>query len=178
MKVYFDMDGVLVNFSAMCPNDTNLNHPSETLSDEKRAAKKLFWQNIEKQPNFWRDIPMMANIEYLLTTAADIGEIFVLSKVPGAEKFIGGQNYVDFVAGEKRKWIAKHMNKFFDAKHIIICDGPKGKLIRPNKTDVLIDDRQENINEWESVGGRGILFNDAFSAKKQLIYMKNNMREK
>lgn len=39
----------------------------------------------------------MANIEYLLTTAADIGEIFVLSKVPGSEKFIGGQNYVDFV---------------------------------------------------------------------------------
>ncbi len=120
----------------------------------------------------------MANIEYLLTTAADIGEIFVLSKVPSAEKFIGGQNYVDFVAGEKRKWIAKHMNKFFDAKHIIICDGPKGKLISLTKTDVLIDDRQENINEWESVGGRGILFNDAFSAKKQLIYINNTVRGK
>ena len=168
MKIYFDMDGVLAHFDAMRPNDKDLNHPSEDLSPEKRAAKKLFWQEIEKQPNFWRDIPVMVNIEYLLKTAFDMGEIFVLSKTPGPQKFIGGQKYVDFVASEKRKWIAKNLNKFFDEKHVIICDGPKGELIHPTKTDILVDDRQENINEWESHGGRGVLFINAADAVKRM----------
>ena len=174
MKIYFDMDGVLAHFDAMRPNDKDLNHPSEDLSPEQRTAKKLFWQEIEKQPNFWRDIPVMPNTEYLLTTAFDIGEIFVLSKTPGAKKFVGGQKYVDFVANEKHKWITKHLNKFFDAKHVIICDGPKGELMRPVKTDILVDDRQENINEWELHGGVGVLFTNAVDTAKRLVLLKSH----
>jgi len=172
MKIYFDMDGVLVDFNSMRPNDKDLNHPSEELSDEKRAAKKKFWQDIEQEPNFWRDIPEMKNAAHLLTVAAGMGEIFVLSKTPGAEKFIGGQKYVDFVADEKRKWIAAHFNKFFDAEHVIICDGAKGALMQPTNTDILIDDRPENITEWESHGGRGILFTDSIDAAERLVGLK------
>lgn len=174
MKIYFDMDGVLAHFDAMRPNDKDLNHPSEDLSPEQRTAKKLFWQEIEKQPNFWRDIPVMPNTEYLLKTAFDIGEIFVLSKTPGAKKFVGGQKYVDFVANEKHKWITKHLNKFFDAKHVIICDGPKGELIHPNNKDILVDDRQENINEWESHGGVGVLFTNAVDTANRLFLLKSH----
>lgn len=178
MKIYFDMDGVLVDFDAMRPNAKDLNHPSEDLSPEKRAAKKLFWQEIEKQPDFWRNIPIMSNIEYLLTTAFDMGEIFVLSKTPGAKKFVGGQKYVNFVADEKRKWIATHLNKFFDEKHVIICSGPKGELMHPTKTDILIDDRPENINEWESHGGVGVLFTNALDTAKRLVLLKNHTNVK
>lgn len=168
MKIYFDMDGVLVHFDAMRPNDKNLNHPSKELSPEMRAAKKQFWLDIEQQPNFWREIPEMPRIEQLLNVAKDKGEIFVLSKTPSAKHFIGGQKYVDFVADEKRKYVLKHFNNFFDDKHIIICDGDKGKLIKPTKNDILIDDRQENINEWETHGGRGILFTNAILTMKKL----------
>lgn len=169
MKIYFDMDGVLADFDSMYPNNKDLNHPSEDLSQEKRAAKKLFWEKVEKQPGFWRDIPVMANTEYLLKTASGVWEIFVLSKTPGADKFVGGQKYVDFIANEKRKWIATNLSKFFDAKHVIICDGPKGELMRPSKTDILVDDRQENISEWELHGGRGILFTNAVDVAKRLV---------
>lgn len=174
MKIYFDMDGVLVNFSSRCPDNKDLNHPSKDLSLEKRAEKKLFWQKIEKQPNFWRDIPVMDNIEYLLSEAFNIGEIFVLSKTPSAKHFIGGQKYVDFVADEKRKWIANNLSKFFDAKHVIICDGAKGALIHPTDNHILVDDRQENINEWISCGGRAILFKNA----KDAVYILKNMVNK
>jgi len=97
MKIYFDMDGVLVHFDAMRPNNKNLNHPSEELSPEMRAAKKQFWLDIEQQPNFWRDIPEMPRIEQLLKIAKQKGEIFVLSKTPSAKHFIGGQKYLDFL---------------------------------------------------------------------------------
>lgn len=168
MKIYFDMDGVLVHFDAMRPNDKNLNHPSKELSPEMRAAKKQFWLDIEQQPNFWRDIPEMPRIEQLLNVAKQSGEIFVLSKTPGAKHFIGGQKYVDFVADEKRKYVLKHFGNFFDNKHIIICDGDKGELIKPTHNDILIDDRQENINEWQTHGGQGILFTNAILTTKKL----------
>lgn len=168
MKIYFDMDGVLVHFDAMRPNDTDLNHPSAELTPEKRAMKKQFWQQIEQEPNFWRDIPPMPNIEQLLSVANDMGEMFVLSKTPGAHHFINGQKYVEYVASEKRKWIAEHMNKYFDATHTIICDGAKGALIHPTKTDILIDDRPENIAEWESHGGTGITFTNATDVAQKL----------
>ena len=168
------MDGVLAHFDAMRPNDKDLNHPSEELSAEKRAAKKLFWQEIEKQSNFWHDIPLMANIEQLLSVAKSMGEIFVLSKTPGANKFVGGEKYVAFVASEKRKWIAEHLNRFFDAKHVIICDGAKGALIHPRKMDILVDDRLENIDEWVSHGGRGVLFTNAIDTTSRLNLLKDN----
>ena len=160
MKIYFDMDGVLAHFDAMRPNDKDLNHPSDELPPEKRAAKKRFWLEIEQQENFWRDIPKMGNIEELLSVAAAIGEIFILSKTPSANHFIGGEKYVEFVANEKRNWILKNLNKYFDAEHIIICNRKKGEFFNPTKDDVLIDDRPENIKEWGEHGGSGILFTD------------------
>ena len=157
MKFYFDMDGVITNFDSMVPNSAMLNHPSETLSDVERAAKKQFWLNVEQNHNFWCDMPMIQNADYMLSVAYECGEIFVLSKTPGAKHFLAGQEYVNFVASEKRKWIQKHLKQFFDEQHVIICDGNKGKLIQPTHNDILIDDRIENINDWTTCGGRGIL---------------------
>lgn len=168
MKFYFDMDGVLVNFDAMIPWGAKYNHPSETLNDEDRAAKKRFWQTVEQTPNFWRDMPMMPDTKNMLSTAQKIGEIFVLSKTPGAKHFVGGNEYVKFVANEKRNWIKTNLPSFFDEQHIIICDGNKGELIHPIHNDILIDDRQENITEWEKHRGRGILFTNAIATANKI----------
>lgn len=171
MNLYFDIDGVLADFDSMTSGAAELNHPSSEMTPEMREAKKKFWLNIEQNFSFWADMPVMENIQELLTVAKSIGEIFVLSKTPGAKHFISGQKYVDFVADEKRKWIAKNLSEFFNTEHVIICDGKKGKLIQPNKNDILVDDRPENITEWESCGGRGLLFKNSTSAKQELLNM-------
>ncbi|MEE1029925.1 MAG: hypothetical protein UIC65_02790 [Alphaproteobacteria bacterium] len=168
MNIYFDMDGVLADFNTATGNAKDLNHPSSELSPEKRAEKKQFWLNIEQNHTFWADIPVMKNIKDLLNIAKSKGEIFVLSKTPSAKHFVAGQDYVDFVASEKRKWILKKLGNFFDNEHIIICDGDKGKLIQPSKNDILVDDRSENITEWESCGGRGLLFVNSVDTKQEL----------
>ena len=168
MKFYFDMDGVLVNFNSMVPNNSDLNHPSEQLTPEKRAAKTQFWRKIEQTPNFWRDIPMTNNADYMLSVAHECGEIFVLSKPPSAKHFATGQDYVNFVANEKRKWIATNFPYFFNESHVIICDSSKGKLIKPTFDDILVDDRQENVKDWVECGGRGILFRDAMDTVNKI----------
>lgn len=168
MKFYFDMDNVLTNFDAIIPNNPALNHPSDTLDEAGRAAKKQFWQTVEKTPNFWHDMPMVPGADYMLSVANEHGEIFILSKTPGAKHFSAGQDYVNFVANEKRNWIYKRFNHLFDTKHVIICDSHKGALIHPSINDILIDDRQENIDEWTQCGGSGILFKSATDAIQRI----------
>lgn len=168
MNIYFDMDGVLADFDAATGNAKDLNHPTSELSPEKQAEKNQFWLNIEQNHTFWADLPVMENIKDLLNVAKSKGEIFVLSKIPGAKHFVTGQDYVDFVASEKRKWILKNLGNFFDCEHIIICDADKGKLIQPSVNDILIDDRPENIIEWQLCGGRGIVFMNSIDTIKEL----------
>lgn len=64
MKIYFDMDGVLVDFDSVCLDGAKFNHSSDELSPEMRAAKKQFWRDIEQQENFWRDIPVMKDAKH------------------------------------------------------------------------------------------------------------------
>ena len=169
MKFYFDMDGVLADFDASAPkNSQSLNHPSESMNDAEKQAKKQFWLTIEQNKNFWRDIPVFAGIKEILKSAQDKGEIFVLTKTPSAKHFVGGQDYVDFITKEKIDWILKNLPEFFDEKHIIVCDGKKGALIKPTATDILIDDRTENITEWEQYNGRGILFDDVSRVNQEI----------
>ena len=169
MIFYFDMDGVLADFDSSAPkNSQALNHPSESMSDTEKQAKRQFWQTIEQNKNFWRDIPLFPGIKDVLESAKSKGELFVLTKTPGAKHFIGGQDYVDFVTKEKIDWILKNMPEFFDEKHIIVCDGKKGALIKPTENDILIDDRAENITEWEQHNGRGILFDEISRVIKEI----------
>ncbi|MBQ3784794.1 MAG: hypothetical protein II843_00165 [Alphaproteobacteria bacterium] len=175
MKIYFDMDGVLANFDFMTPDSAAFNHPSKTLSTNLRAQKKQFWLNIEKNKNFWRDIPAMSGTEHMLSIVQKYGELFVLSKTPGSDKFECGAKYVEFIADEKRKWISKHLGNFFNDEHVIICNSAKGALIKPKQSDVLVDDREENISEWVAHGGQGILFTKSLTLQqmvKQIILQR------
>lgn len=151
------MDGVLVDFPQNA--DINTNRPTQFLDNNARDAKKKMWQTIESNTRFWRDLPAIPNINTMLYYAMQMGEIFVLSKTPNAKNFIAGQDYVNFIANEKRMWILKKLPIFFDDKHIIICDTPKGTLIKPDQNHILVDDRIDNIQEWENAGGAGVLFN-------------------
>ena len=177
MKIYFDMDGVLVDFAHNAPkheNSEDLNHSTEELSPEQRRAKEQFWMKIEQQDNFWRDMPKIKDVELLLSLAKSIGDIFILSKTPSAKHFVNGEKYVKFVAAEKRKWVLKNLNNFFDAEHIIICNRKKGEFFNPTKDDILVDDRPENIKEWESHGGTGVLFTDVKDCIERLKKYKTS----
>jgi 5'(3')-deoxyribonucleotidase len=172
-KFYFDMDNTLVNFNAHLPKYAiGTNRPSEKLDGDARSAKIRMWREIENTPNFWRDLPMTDGISSVLNAAQNIGELFVLSKTPRAKNFIGGEKYVNFVASEKRDWILRNLGDYFVAQNIIICTGPKGELVSPTTTDILVDDRIDNIEEWRNMGGRGIHFLSVQSALYSILHTR------
>lgn len=159
LKFYFDMDNVLVNFNAGIPKYAiNTNRPSKKLNDQEHANKKKMWLEIERNHDFWRNLPAMRDANLMLITARIYGELFILSKTPSAKNFMNGQEYVKFIADEKREWILRNMGEFFDDKHIIICDTDKAKFMNPSWRDVLIDDRQDSVLEWSKFGGHSIHF--------------------
>lgn len=174
IKIYFDMDGVLADFDAAAAkytrNDFNLNK-SRGVSSDIANAKVARWRAIESERQFWHDIPVMNGIFSLLEMAAKCGELFVLTKVPGAKNFAGGTAYVDFVDSEKRAWIARHMPMCFDAKHVIVSRIAKEKLVSPTQNDILIDDRAENVADWIAAGGRGIIFQSPTQVIKDLTFL-------
>ncbi len=172
MKIYFDMDGVLADFAQAAKNipgfSSDLNCASQNMTDEQKHAKKKYWLEIEQIDSFWADMDIVDNITELLDFASLCGDLFVLTKTPSANKFADGQNYVNKIADAKRAWIKKHLSKYFDDENIIVCSGKKGKLIRPDKNSILVDDRPDNIAEWSECGGTGILFLGSDDARHQL----------
>ena len=172
MKIYFDMDGVLADFdTAAAPlsgGRDDLNNRVDLMSVDARDAKSARWHRIEQNQNFWADIPVMDGIEELLRVAADMGELFVLTSVPAAKKFVGGEKYVDFIEAEKKAWIARHMGDFFPQQNVIVARVPKEELVQPTADTLLIDDRAVNIDDWCAAGGRGLVFGDVATAIKDL----------
>ena len=167
------MDGVLADFDAaaagidnVCGND--LNRQTKEMDAVALNAKKMRWRRIEEKPTFWRDMPVMCGIDALVRVAAGRGEIFVLTKAPGAKNFAGGDVYVDFIEDEKRDWISRNMSEFFDNAHVIVARIAKEELLHPGYDDILIDDRAGNVADWCAAGGRGIVFRDVDSAIKEL----------
>jgi FMN phosphatase YigB (HAD superfamily) len=167
-RIYFDIDGVLADFDAAGMKLTvrsDLNAASELLTPEQRQAKKDLWLKIEKTEGFWENLAEISGARELLAAAAKVGELFVLSKAPGAKNFAGGENYTDFVVAEKKRWASMHFGEFFQPENIlVIAGGKKEDLVRPTLGDILIDDRPENIAGWIAAGGRGILFTCAADA--------------
>jgi len=62
--------------------------------------------------------------------------------------------FVQYAFYDKVKWVEKHFGD------VPVFFGPYSKdkyLHCKEKQDILIDDRESNIQEWEDVGGIGIL---------------------
>ncbi|MDR1338271.1 MAG: hypothetical protein LBJ73_04575 [Rickettsiales bacterium] len=176
MKLFFDMDNVLADFESIAQKykvkGIEVNRPDSLLSAQVLDAKKEFWRRIEQAAGFWENLPKVANIDLLLTMAYEMGDMHVLSKAPSPKHFVGGQAYVAHIEKAKKDWIARHMGKFFPPENVIVSELPKERLIQPTKTDILIDDRPDNITPWLGAGGVGIVFKTADQAVKDLSLIK------
>ena len=177
MRIFFDMDGVLADFdkavSVIPGYNSVLNKASRNLSIAQRDIKKKNWLAIEKISSFWSGMHPVQNVHLLLDYAQKCGEMFVLTKVPSPDKFANGERYVNEIANAKRQWINDNMSQYFIPQNVIICNGDKGELIKPNRQDVLIDDRYENIISWYDAGGMGILFKNPLNAIQELRINRN-----
>ena len=161
MKVFLDMDGVLVDFLDGVHRAFNIPYSTDTHPYEKGK-----WNMLEdiKRPfcegnfsfetvndlctvGFWRGLNWMHDGHEILAAIVKkftySNEISLLTTpMPNFGSWTG-----------KAYWVNKHIPTFNG--RLIITQEPKKLFAGPDT--LLIDDRDENIEEFEAAGGQGIL---------------------
>ena len=80
----------------------------------------------------------------------EIGIVSWLSKTSTPE-------YDAAVTAAKMEWLARHMPSVkWNEVRIVPYGTPKSKVAQLNSHDILFDDEEKNITEWEKAGGWGL----------------------
>ena len=81
-----------------------------------------------------------------LLSSEHSAELFILSSAAASRSNIPGQ---------KRKWVKEHIPSIKDENILILpIDVPKSSVLHHG--DILLDDYNKNLRDWESHGGRAI----------------------
>jgi hypothetical protein len=147
-KVYLDMDGVLADFDQRFRDISGM----EPREFENKYGTKAFWNLIDEENKikFWVGIPVMSGAADLVDAVKDYN--YELLTSPSAKK----QSYLG-----KILWVKNHTGSVFPSKpRINFKKASEKHLVKPDlqKTDILIDDREDTIGRWNAAGGTGIVY--------------------
>jgi len=131
MKLYLDMDGVLADF--------DLGYERAFGVRSSKLLDNVDWQAVRNIPNFYRDLPPMADLDILWSFAKKFSPT-VLTGVPSS---------VDEAPSNKIAWVKKHLGNDIP----IICCRSSEKCNYAKPGDVLVDDWEKYRHKWEGVGG-------------------------
>ena len=148
-KIYLDMDGVLVDFDQQFKDLTGM-MPREF---EVKHGSTGFWEAIDKAGvGFWRGMSWMPGGESLYNRASQFDHELLSSPSRSELSKIG-----------KRLW---RRDKTPNTKLILSRSHLKKNYAAPNH--ILIDDREDNIQQWRDAGGIGILYKSADQVNTEL----------
>ena len=151
MQLYVDMDGVLADFDA--------HHESVFGFRSDKLLDNVDWKKVRAYPNFYRDIPPMADLNVLWNELAPYSPI-VLTGIPDS---------VAEAAVNKREWVDKVLGR--DVSMIACRSKEKALYCRPG--DILIDDWEKYRDLWVAAGGRWITHVSAAESIRALGEMLN-----
>lgn len=143
-KIFCDMDGVTVDFDRGFYQIFQI--------DPHSIPRTQMWDMVRSYPNYYFHLPPMPDYLKLWASIEHFNPIKLTAiprkgNIPTAEQ-------------DKRNWVARYIGN-----HVEVRIGPYAHDKKNHCTpgDVLIDDRIENINDWNSVGGIGILHTSAIN---------------
>lgn len=145
-KIYFDLDGTLVDFKGGV----------QELGWSDEEAKKYenddpMWKLIAACPHFYANLkPLNGAIDFVNKLVDKFGKdkIEILSAVPKPHRGVLTSRE------DKGTWCKKYLPK--DIKVNLCLRAEKVNFCK-DKSCVLIDDLEENCKEWEKNGGSSIL---------------------
>lgn len=141
LLVYFDLDGVLF--------DLDLEYNLRFGHSARKADGSVFWPKVKTVPDFFRNLPLMP------------GAMDLWNAVPPERRRIlsAVARSIPECATQKREAVHTHFD--IPDEHIHLVEGreKKKEFCRPG--DFLIDDREDNIEEWVEAGGTGLLYTPA-----------------
>jgi len=150
-KIYCDMDGVLTDFNKQF---SELHSGGPKKFEEKNGREK-FWGLIDGSGvGFWVGMKWMEDGKLLWEYLKTNHNVELLSSPSRSEHSRLG----------KRLWVRNHK---LGVKLNLAYSYNKKKYAAPNH--ILIDDRKDNIEGWESEGGIGILHTSAEDTITKLL---------
>lgn len=156
MIIHLDLDGVVVDFHRGFKQHTGRKIESFTSTSE-------FWVFAEQFPRLYADLPLtpdaMKLVGYVRSLECEFGvKVEYLTAIPSVRN-------MPYAEGDKKLWTEKKIPyrwKFKTGPHAV----DKQKHAKPG--DILIDDKERNIQQWNAAGGTGILHTSAVDTIKQL----------
>jgi 5'(3')-deoxyribonucleotidase len=173
-KIFIDMDGVLADFDQglydkygikNCKVNYGTDWKDKT-KEQTLLTNQVIWAM--KQPGFFAELPLMPGAKELWEAAGP--DCIVLTALP---EF----SHDCQVEVEKRMWLRNVFGPVSDDRVIVCLRKDKAKYARDSNTresNILIDDLERNVQEWEKAFGIGILYKNA----KQSINALNNLNSK
>lgn len=147
LMIFCDMDGVLVDFDGeFFKNHGILPH---------KLPRQELWQIVLDTKDYWVNLPKLKDADKLVNYLKKYG-FQILTGLP--------QYGFDKAEKEKKQWL-KNNYGIVDG---VICCLSKDKQNYGKAKDILIDDRPNNIEKWEEMGGIGILHTSADETIKKL----------
>jgi 5'(3')-deoxyribonucleotidase len=140
--IFCDLDGVLADF------EQGVINRFKKRPDELQPG--VMWGVINKSNTFFETLPWMPRGRELWEQIKQYDPI-ILTGIPRSSK----------AAEQKRRWCATELGSDI---HVITC-ATKSKPDFCIKNSVLIDDRSDNLNAWNLIGGKFILYNEELTDK-------------
>ena len=148
-KIFLDMDGVIVDFDKRFEEQFGM--PPREFEDN--FGKDKFWEKIDaKGVGFWRGMDWMPGGQQLYNRVAKHDHALLSSPSRSDLSKIG-----------KRMW-----RKDNTPNTKLILARSYNKKNYADKSNILIDDRADNIQQWKDAGGIGILYQSADQVMKEL----------
>lgn len=148
--VYVDLDGVLANFQAWANQNLDPNADDPYMDLFLRQYDQCFkeLEVIERGRILLRSIKDPA----ILTAMPNVGDFLEYALGEGFTSTEAMRRYQVMMAN-KLTWVASHLGEI----PVIIVPSRtiKAQFARGN---VLVDDFEPNIEDWEKAGGVGVLF--------------------
>lgn len=147
MHVYLDMDGVLVDLW-----NGFVSVSGYTLKDKRYSGNsKDLWKHALETPKFWESLDKMHDADRLLEYVAanvDKEKLKILSAT---------SKHFESCETEKRVWVGNHTSIDDSKVHVVERAAKKEFAVNADGSpNVLIDDYEKNIKEWEAAGGIGV----------------------
>jgi 5'(3')-deoxyribonucleotidase len=141
--IYLDMDGVVADFDEYAFRTLGV-PPSQGIYPDS------IWEKLAENKRIYRDLIKTSYADELVAECVDLAltkeyTLLFLTAVPKA-------NDIKWAFYDKVVWA----QKFFPDIPVMFGPYSKDKWRHCSTGDILIDDRQSNIDEWRSAGGIAI----------------------
>jgi len=138
-EIYCDLDEVLVDF--MRGANTAVGGIFVKMDKDDR------WNKINQTKDFWANLDWKPNAKRL--------HDFIIRYNPHVLSAYANRDLASKTG--KMKWLKKNASFKRGNIHLVLRSQKKNYATRNEKPNILIDDYDKNIREWETKGGIGIL---------------------